>query len=89
MAPVTVKSLTLKYGVERPVGRDIVNGRAIVERRTVHVRDLAAEIETEFPASKVYQERFGTRTILATPLLREGVPIGDILIRRIEVPSLL
>ena len=62
-----------------------MNGRAIVERRTVHVRDLAAEIETEFPASKVYQERFGTRTILATPLLREGVPIGDILIRRIEV----
>ena len=63
----------------------MVNGRAIVERRTVHVHDLAAEIETEFPASKIYQERFGTRTILATPLLREGSPIGDILIRRIEV----
>ena len=75
----------VELGVERPVSRDIVNGRAIVERRTVHVHDLAAEIETEFPASKIYQERFGTRTILATPLLREGIPIGDILIRRIEV----
>ena len=62
-----------------------VNGRAIIERRTVHVHDLAAEIETNFPGSKTYQERFGTRTVLATPLLREGVPIGDILIRRTEV----
>ena len=75
----------VELGVERPVSRDIVNGRAIVERKTVHVHDLAAEVETEFPGSKIYQERFGTRTILATPLLREGVPIGDILIRRIEV----
>jgi GAF domain-containing protein len=75
----------VELGVERPVSRDIVNGRAIVERRTVHVHDLAVEVETEFPASKIYQERFGTRTVLATPLLRGGVPIGDILIRRIEV----
>ena len=75
----------VELGVERPVSRDLVNGRAILERRTVHVHDLAAELETEFPASKIYQERFGTRTILATPLLREGVPIGDILIRRLEV----
>jgi GAF domain-containing protein len=75
----------VELGVERPVSRDIVNGRAIIDRRTVHVQDLAAEVETEFPASKIYQERFGTRTVLATPLLREGVPIGDILIRRTEV----
>src|SRR5581483_2852223 len=31
------------------------------------------------------QASTGTRTILATPLLREGVPIGVILIRRMEV----
>ena len=29
--------------------------------------------------------RFGTRTVLATPLLREGVAIGGIVIRRTEV----
>ena len=75
----------VELGEQVPVSRDIVNGRAIIERRTVHVHDLAAELETEFPASKIYQERFGTRTILATPLLREGVPIGAILIRRPEV----
>ena len=31
----------------------------------------------------------GIRTALATPLLREGVAIGAILIRRLEVSSLL
>jgi GAF domain-containing protein len=60
-------------------------GRAIVDRETVHVHDLAAAIETEFPDSKVLQERIGTRTVLATPLLREGIPIGGIFIRRTEV----
>jgi GAF domain-containing protein len=59
--------------------------RAIVDRKTIHVHDLAAEIETEFPESKIYQQRFGTRTLLCTPLLREGTPLGSILIRRTEV----
>src|SRR5262249_21549862 len=52
---------------------------------TIHVRDLAAELETEFPESKLYQSQIGWRTALATPLLREGVPIGSISIRRMEV----
>jgi signal transduction histidine kinase len=59
--------------------------RAIVDRQTIHVHDLAAEIETEFPESKLAQQRFGTRTLLCTPLLSEGIPLGAILIRRIEV----
>ena len=38
-----------------------------------------------FPESKGSQERFGTRTLLCAPLLREGVPLGSIQIRRTEV----
>jgi signal transduction histidine kinase len=68
-----------------PISRAIVTTRTIVDRQTIHVHDLAAEVEIEFPASKLYQERFGTRTILATPLLREGVPLGAIVIRRTAV----
>jgi signal transduction histidine kinase len=68
-----------------PVNRDTVSGRAILERRTIHVHDLTAAVDTEYPASKIYLERFGTRTVLAVPLLREGVPIGGIVIRRNEV----
>ena len=31
------------------------------------------------------EERLGVRTVLVAPLLREGVPIGAIVIRRMEV----
>jgi signal transduction histidine kinase len=67
-----------------PVNRDTVSGRSILERRAIHVRDLAVEVDTEYPASRIYLERFGTRTILAMPLLREGTPVGGIVIRRTE-----
>ena len=69
----------------RPINRGSVNGRAVVDRRTIHVHDLAAESETEWPEGVAFQRRFGHRTILATPLLREGTPIGAINIRRWEV----
>jgi class 3 adenylate cyclase len=64
--------------------RDTVSGRAVCERRTVHVRDLAAE-DKEYPVGSKHAKRDGHRTTLATPLLREGVSIGVILIRRMEV----
>jgi PAS domain S-box-containing protein len=69
----------------RPIGRGWVTGRAVVDRRTVHVHDLAAESEEEFPVGRETQRLFGHRTTLATPLLREGQPLGAILIRRMEV----
>jgi signal transduction histidine kinase len=68
-----------------PMRRNSAIGRAMVDRQTIHVHDLAAEVETVFPGSKTYQQRFGTRTMVATPLLREGIPIGAILIRRLQV----
>ena len=67
-----------------PVNRGRVTGRAVFERRTIHVHDLAAE-EDDFPEGSRDARRDGHRTTLATPLLREGVPIGAILIRRMEV----
>ncbi|HEU4345730.1 MAG TPA: ATP-binding protein, partial [Candidatus Binatia bacterium] len=41
--------------------------------------------EDEFPEGKAAVNRFGFRTVLATPLLRESVAIGAIAIRRMEV----
>lgn len=64
--------------------RDTVTGRAACDRRTVHVHDLAAE-EGEYPVGSSNARREGHRTTLATPLLREGTPIGVILVRRREV----
>jgi GAF domain-containing protein len=67
------------------ITRETPVGRAIVDRQTVHVQDLVAEIDTVFPDSKRIQQVTGTRTALATPLLREGIPVGAIYIRRTEV----
>jgi GAF domain-containing protein len=69
----------------RPIIRGSVPGRAVLDRRTIHVHDLAAESDSEWPEAKAMQKRIGHRTILATPLLREGVPLGAISIRRMEV----
>ena len=68
-----------------PPGRSEISrgnpiGRAIVDRKTVHVHDLAMEVETEFPESKARQAATGVRTVLATPLLCEDTPIGVIFI---------
>jgi two-component system, NtrC family, sensor kinase len=67
-----------------PVNRDTVSGRAVCDHRTIHVHDLAVE-DIEYPVGSKHAKRDGHRTTLATPLLREGVPVGAILIRRMEV----
>jgi signal transduction histidine kinase len=76
---------SLPAAEEIPIVRSTVSGRVFLDRRTIHIDDLAAEVETEFPAAKEAQERIGHRTLLATPLLREGVALGVIGIRRTEV----
>ncbi len=82
-----VLHMVAKYGpmpvaeTTRPIVRGTPGGRAVVDRQTIHVHDLAAEIITEYPD----YENKSTRTALATPLLREGIPIGLIFIRRTEV----
>ncbi len=68
-----------------PINRGSVTGRAVVDRTTVHIYDLAAEAEEEFPVARELQRRFGHHTALATPLLREGVPLGIIAVLRTEI----
>ena len=68
-----------------PINRGSVTGRTIVDRQPIHVHDLAAESDEEFPLGKIYQKRGGHRTNLGIPLLREGISIGVIAIRRMEV----
>jgi signal transduction histidine kinase len=75
----------ISAGESRPLNRGSLNGRAVVDRCTIHVHDLAAVDENEWPEAKTFQKRFGHRTILATPLIRDGVPLGAITVRRMEV----
>ena len=83
----SVGSLPALEGFEEgiAINRNWVTGRAVVDRQTVHIHDLSTALKTEFPNGREFALRFGHRTTLATPLLREGVPIGAILIRRREV----
>jgi GAF domain-containing protein len=81
----------LKHGagsleaIEIPVTKGTVAGRSVAECRSIHVHDLAAEREDEYPEGRELQRRFGHRTLVATPLLREGVPLGVIVLFRTEV----
>jgi signal transduction histidine kinase len=68
-----------------PITRGFPGGRAIVDRQTVHIHDLEALLDTEYRDVKAIQKEIGQRTVLATPLLREGVAIGAIVIRRLKV----
>jgi GAF domain-containing protein len=71
-------------GQERDLDRATVAGRAAADRMPVHVPDLQAE-SSEFPIGVEIARRWGHRTSLAVPLLRDRVALGALLIRRLEV----
>ena len=73
----------LAVGQTRPLSRTSASGRAILERQIVIIQDAQTDAETD-PALVANFLRQGIRTVLAVPLLREGVSIGSIVIRRTE-----
>src|SRR5207237_8207072 len=52
--------------------RTSINGRAAIDRATVHVADVVPLFDTEFPDAKENALTQGLRSVLAVPLLREG-----------------
>ena len=69
-------------GTDFATDRNNVVGRAFVDHETIHVHDFLT-VASDYAGSRARQH--GYRTMLGTPLLREGVPIGVIAIRRTEV----
>jgi len=67
-----------------PLSRGTINGRAVLEQRRLQVSDLRAE-STEYPEGQAISLKFGHRTVLTVPLLRHGVAIGTLSVRRAEV----
>jgi signal transduction histidine kinase len=55
----------------------------VLDGRTVHIADIQTEGD-EFPNTSENARRQGYRTILSVPLMREGVAIGAIVLRRAE-----
>src|SRR5262249_27659899 len=70
-----------EYMRERPIipGRGTVLGRAVTECKPIQVNDV--EVDPEYTL-KEGQRLGGFRTVLGIPLLREGLPIGVIVLTR-------
>ena len=66
-----------------PLVRGTSNGRAVLDGRTIHIADMQAESE-EFPEGSANARLMGHRTILCVPLMREGIALGTIHLRRTE-----
>jgi len=65
-----------------PPGRKSLTGRVVSERRTIHIHDVLADPDYQWTEA---QRAGGVRTMLGVPMLREGIPIGVIVIWRDRV----
>ena len=54
-----------------------IAARAVLQRQPIHLHDAQQE-PNEFPDGAAIARRFGSRTTLSTPLLREGVALGTL-----------
>jgi GAF domain-containing protein len=69
-----------------PITREMAVGSAVLDRRTLHVHDMAEELRRgNYPASRPFVERLSYRTMLYVPLVQEDVAVGVIVMRRAEV----
>jgi GAF domain-containing protein len=57
-------------------------GRTVLERKIVHIPDVLADPEYEL---QDVQAAAGYRTLLGVPMLQDGVPIGVLVVWRLEV----
>jgi GAF domain-containing protein len=62
--------------------RGTLNGRTLLEGRTIHIRDVLDDPEYTWTEA---QRVAGFRTMLGVPLMREGRPIGAITLTRSKV----
>jgi GAF domain-containing protein len=66
--------------VER--GRGTATGRALLEGQVIHIADVLADADYTWAEA---QKLGGYRTVLAVPMLREGIPIGVLTLTRSKV----
>ena len=76
---------TMDWTQTLPLHRGVPSGRAVLDRKSIHLHDMLLEVESEYPNLKENQKRTNTRTLLVMPLSRESLAIGAIVIRRTEV----
>src|SRR5262250_2279499 len=70
----------LRAAYPRPIGRDTTSGRAVMDRRVIHVEDTRLDPEYAHPL----RDTIALRSILTVPILREGQGVGAISVWRGE-----
>jgi signal transduction histidine kinase len=75
-------------GSRLPITRGVMSGRAMIEKRTLHVPDIFAELDTEFTdvgSARWADSAYRPRSFLAVPLLRQDAAIGTLVVSRGEI----
>jgi GAF domain-containing protein/DNA-binding response OmpR family regulator/HPt (histidine-containing phosphotransfer) domain-containing protein/HAMP domain-containing protein len=73
--------VALQGAYPRPIARDTTSGRAILDRRVVHLEDSWLDPEYTHPL----RDTIALRSILTVPIFREGAPIGAVSVWRGDV----
>ncbi|MCG6952157.1 MAG: GAF domain-containing protein, partial [Betaproteobacteria bacterium] len=74
--------IRLTVGTSLPLNRDSATARAVIDAAVVHVADVAALPAGELEKTKKNAADSGWQSILSVPLLRDGIAIGAIAVRR-------
>jgi signal transduction histidine kinase/HAMP domain-containing protein len=73
-----------EVGHRTPLEEATIRGRAILDRCTLHVPDVAAPEAAQYARTLQLAKEYGFRAVLAAPMLREGGAIGSIALRKSE-----
>ncbi|MEO8739926.1 MAG: GAF domain-containing protein [Casimicrobiaceae bacterium] len=65
-----------------PFRRSSILGRAALDRKTIHITDVALVLDREYPDARANAHTAGFRTILAVPLMRDGIAYGGLIVYR-------
>jgi len=67
-----------------PLSRTSIQGRALLERKTLHFADIVPLLDDEFPDARENARVMGFRAVLAVPLVRGDEGIGAMFLYRSE-----
>ena len=70
-----------------PLDRSSISGRSIFDGRTIHIPDIRSLDREDLPTSQTLAAQSGARAALAAPMLREGIAIGCIMLRKANAGS--
>src|SRR4051812_10995486 len=77
-------TLAASMGRRRPIAPASVNGRAVLDGRTIHIPDVLAIDPAEYPdlADRSRQNKW--RATVAAPMMRDAQAVGTIMLRKAE-----